>query len=209
MQNIYERDEWSKIKVMHPGGLDLTNSLIKLSGLENGRIMDIGCGCGTTVAYLRETGFDAVGVDLSDSLIARGLELYPDIPLYAADAESLPFSDEEFDASLMACSLSLMDIERALKECRRLVRRNGFLLISDLYCNDDSDGSSGKTLVGWRDAIEKQGFTLTHIENCSCVLSDFIAQILWDNGSLGVVAGCDKWMKSTIPGYFIASARKN
>lgn len=40
-------------------------ALLEAGRLPRGRALDIGCGTGTTVLYLAEQGYDAVGVDLS------------------------------------------------------------------------------------------------------------------------------------------------
>ncbi len=64
-------------------------SLLEGGRIPPGRALDLGCGTGTNVIYLKRHGFDAVGVDFSARAIAkarakvRAAQL--DIPLYVAD----------------------------------------------------------------------------------------------------------------------------
>ena len=50
----------------HPGGREHSLRMLELAALPPGaRILDMGAGAGETLALLRESGFDAVGIDLS------------------------------------------------------------------------------------------------------------------------------------------------
>ncbi|MBQ4017299.1 MAG: methyltransferase domain-containing protein, partial [Oscillospiraceae bacterium] len=50
----------------HPGGREHSLRMLELAALPHGvRILDMGAGAGETLALLRESGFDAVGIDLS------------------------------------------------------------------------------------------------------------------------------------------------
>ncbi len=64
-------------------------SLVEGGRIPPGRALDLSCGTGTNVIYLKRHGFDAVGVDLSARAIAQAREkaraAQLDIPFYAAD----------------------------------------------------------------------------------------------------------------------------
>jgi SAM-dependent methyltransferase len=47
--------------------------------LKGQRLVDFGCGRGTAVNFFHDTGYDAVGVDISETDIAAGRKLYPAI----------------------------------------------------------------------------------------------------------------------------------
>jgi arsenite methyltransferase len=122
--------------VLRPGGLALTDEMVAAAGLPAGaRVLDVGCGVGTTVAHLRRGhGLDAVGVDASELLLDAGHAQAAALPLIQAWGEQLPMAGGGFDAVLAECSLSLMpDMDGALAEFRRVLKPGGRLLWADIY----------------------------------------------------------------------------
>jgi ubiquinone/menaquinone biosynthesis C-methylase UbiE len=99
-----------------------------------GRVLDVGCGAGGALlpASLRvgATG-EAVGIDVSEGMVARTREAAAEAGLdwvraEVMDAASLEFPDESFDAVLCAFSLgSFADGDGALSEMRRVLRPTG------------------------------------------------------------------------------------
>src|SRR2546425_3026683 len=67
-----------------------------------GRILDIGCGAGRTTAALVREGYDTVGIDLSEQLLAAAQRRFPHLPLLRTDATDLSFSDGRFHAGLFS-----------------------------------------------------------------------------------------------------------
>ena len=109
---------------------ELVKKLIsKISLPPEPEILDLGAGTGINLKNLSSLGF-AVGVDYSLSAIEfcqrRGLK-----NLVLAKAEELPFKKASFD--LITC-LDLLehleDDEGFLRECQRILKPGGFLLIS-------------------------------------------------------------------------------
>jgi len=58
------------------------------------RVLDVGCGVGQVVARLKEAGFEAHGVDVSEPNIKRARQFSDRCQLY--DGRSLPFPDRHF-----------------------------------------------------------------------------------------------------------------
>ena len=108
----------------HPGGEALTRKLLEMAALSPCRILDMGAGCGQSVALLRSLGFDALGIDAqpcAEDLI-RGNIL------------SCPFPDGAFDAILTECAFYASgNTNAALLEASRLLRPGGKLLFSDVF----------------------------------------------------------------------------
>ena len=72
----------------HPGGEGHTRHMLELAELpQRARILDMGAGAGETLRMLRESGFDAVGIDLSP----RAAEVM------RADFLGAPFPEGSFD----------------------------------------------------------------------------------------------------------------
>lgn len=84
------------------------------------RILDVGCGSGVPVARaLATAGHHVVGVDISEVQISRARELVPDAEFINADAMSLDFPPESFDAVVSLYAL----IHLPLDEQQRLLAR--------------------------------------------------------------------------------------
>lgn len=99
--------------------------------------LDIGCGTGVFTLELARRGVNVTGIDhskemtsLADSLAAReGLS----IRFITGDAESLPFSDDEFDLVIAVTILCFAaDPDRLLREARRVLKPAGRLVLGEL-----------------------------------------------------------------------------
>lgn len=101
-----------------------------------GRILDLGCGAGLIATSLRRLGYETVGVDYNDEMVAEARrcakEAEVDSEFVQADASDLPFDDGSFDGVLMRNSLWCMeDAEKAYSEAIRVLRHKGVLLCAD------------------------------------------------------------------------------
>ncbi len=91
------------------------------------RVLDIGAGTGATTAALLSAGAHVVGTDLFFAMLRVDREQRP--PAVNADAASMPFAPESFDASAFAFVLSHLDAPRdALVEAARVTRCGGAVL---------------------------------------------------------------------------------
>ncbi len=116
-------------------------ALIKASGLKKGRILDIGIGgCGCMSFFLAKMGFDVIGIDRSPRAIhisrkdAKKKRFRGSFEAKLADAENLPFPDNDFDAVLSYHSMHHMDkVEKVIGEMCRVCKKRGLVLISDLH----------------------------------------------------------------------------
>ena len=100
------------------------------------RLLDYGCGYGRTLAELRDAGWrNALGVDFSGEMIARGRAEHPDLDLRRIDRVRLGEADGAFDVALLFAVLTTIPDEAeqdaVMAELRRLVRPGGLLYLSD------------------------------------------------------------------------------
>jgi arsenite methyltransferase len=234
---IYERIAAGGVKggFIRPGGVALTERALSLCAFAPGsRLLDVGCGTGATVEYLiGQHGFLAAGVDTSLPMLAHGRAKNPLLPLVRADGESLPFFDGEWDGVLAECSLSLTrDPDAALQECRRVLRRAGKLILSDVYVRNVlaipelralslhsclTGALSHDELMG---KLRNGGFAVLAWEDHSPALKHFAAQLILSQGSAQSLwcslMGADPLDGSRIEqavssakfGYFLAVAEK-
>jgi arsenite methyltransferase len=121
---------------LRPGGLDLTRHALSLCRLPaTARVLDVGCGLGATVNWLRRRKrMAAFGLDRSRVMLAGERHPYPGLPLVQADAGRLPFAAGRFDLVLAECVLSLLDApDIMLAECRRVTAPGARLVLTDIY----------------------------------------------------------------------------
>lgn len=116
-------------------------ALIKASGLKEGRILDIGMGdCGCMSFFLSRRGFDVIGIDHSPNAVhdsrkdAKKEKFKGTFEARLANAENLPFKDNEFDAVSAYHSIHHMDnLKKVISEMFRVCKTSGLILISDLH----------------------------------------------------------------------------
>ncbi len=136
--NLYESKDLQRVTgaTIRPGGIELTQKAVEYCGLGlNANVLDIGCGLGVTVEYLNTNqGLTAFGIDTSEILLQKGKQRTCGLPVSRAEALELPFAAGAFDAVFCECVLSILpDPSMALNEFRRILKPDGFLVISDLY----------------------------------------------------------------------------
>lgn len=95
------------------------------------RILDIGCGTGNQLLALAKFGFDLTGVDASEDMLDIAMSrLGNRCAFKAGRAEDLPFSDNEFDISLLINTLEFLDDPlAALIEAGRVTRRKVLICV--------------------------------------------------------------------------------
>ncbi len=141
MSNIY----LYKIKKDH-----LRENLIKytrktfelLPKYDNPRILDVGCGAGIpTIELAKLSGGHITGVDIDKSSLERFRKkvrktgLVDKIEIIEKSLFALDFPDESFDIIWAEGSISAIGFEESLKQLRRFLKLNGFLIIHDEISN--------------------------------------------------------------------------
>jgi SAM-dependent methyltransferase len=109
------------------------------------RVLELGCGTANNILFLRQEGFDAVGVDGSSSAIEIGRRLLEEkgqqAELLCQDFTDLSnFADEAFDLVIDRGSMThnrRADIYRTVAEVDRVLKDEGVFLshiFSDQHC---------------------------------------------------------------------------
>jgi len=124
------------LTVIHPGGFEATHKLLKSSHMDQGsKVLDIGCGKGTTSVLLAQKyGCNVVGLDQSEDLLhqatalAKRKGLENKVSFRVGDALNLPFADGEFDRAFGQAVLILVgDKKKAIQEALRVTKPGGYI----------------------------------------------------------------------------------
>lgn len=112
-------------------GSPLAAALVDFAGIAPGmRALDVGCGPGAlTGALVERLGADSVrAADPSEPFVAACRERFPSVEVVVAQAEALPYSDDEFDAALSQLVVNFMaDAEVGVAEMARVTRSGGVI----------------------------------------------------------------------------------
>jgi arsenite methyltransferase len=218
---------------LRPGGLELTRRALAFCALPAGaRVLDIGCGTGVTVHYLRgNCRLKACGLDRSTGMLGHARQRDPGLPLMRGEATHLPIGDHRLSAVMCECVLSLVeDTAAAWREFYRVLAPGGLLVLADVYARAPEHAGSLKSLPvtcclkgatsrdDLLDRMQQSGFTLLVWEDHSEALKRLAAQLVFACGSLqafwgatGVAALVNPYpaaVHRARPGYFLAVARK-
>jgi SAM-dependent methyltransferase len=101
------------------------------------KALDLCCGQGNVSEALARCGCDVTGVDFSPAMLTFANARVPNAVFISADAQELPFDNEEFDivvSNLGVCHVP--DQPRALLEARRVLRRGGRFAMT-VWCGPD------------------------------------------------------------------------
>jgi cytosine/adenosine deaminase-related metal-dependent hydrolase/ubiquinone/menaquinone biosynthesis C-methylase UbiE len=152
-----------------------------LPALRGKCVFEAGCGTGRWLGKLATRGPESLsGIDASSVMLDQARRKLDDtVQLHLGDCSSLPASDGSVDVLLSSFVLSyLLDLDKFVRECSRVLRPGGVLLLSDL--NSDTASSRGWSRsfrrggeyfeVPWFDrslalvvaAFQKSGFSLQH-----------------------------------------------
>jgi ubiquinone/menaquinone biosynthesis C-methylase UbiE len=118
----------------------------RMSGRVTGSILELGCGTGRVAIPVAKSGAHVVGIDRSESMLARGrmrvrrARVGSHVKLIRGDIRHLPFPDRSFPLVMAPYGIlqSLLDervLKATLKEVSRVLTKNGTFgleLVADL-----------------------------------------------------------------------------
>jgi len=106
-----------------------------LAHCPRGSGLDVGCGTGALAARLAAAGYEMVGVDPSEGMLAVLRERAPAVRAVTAAGTSLPFADGSFDVVISVAVMHHIadpgDVRRTLAEMVRVARPGGRVVVWD------------------------------------------------------------------------------
>ena len=145
----------------HPGGEEQTLHLLKSIELKKGmKALDLGAGEGETVRIMKAFGLNVQGVDL----VPRSSEVQQ------GDFLDLQYAADSMDLCISQCAFFVSrDQKNALSECWRVLKKGGFLLLSDL--------DTGNLL----EMAEQTGFTILRQEDQTLLWLEYYLEAIWND----------------------------
>lgn len=142
------------------------------------KILDIGYGSGYFLKAAAQADLDTYGVDISEEGMKIAQKTSPNSKLFIGKGEDLKFEDNFFDhVSCIGVLEHFMDIEKGIKEMKRVIKPGGTLLIlvpniNFLYWKfrsnkgtEQQDISEALMSLGqWRDKFTKEGLEVLKID---------------------------------------------
>lgn len=97
------------------------------------KVLDSCCGTGDLAIAAAQAGGQVTGIDFSRPMLERARRKAPELEWIEGDALALPFADGLFDAATVGFGVrNLAELDRGLRELRRVLRPGGRLAILEI-----------------------------------------------------------------------------
>jgi len=168
----------------HVGKKEIILDVLKRSvpGLDNARMLEIGCGNGSVLNYLRRNNINMEGCDLFREGLRLCRQRTGEVPLYQIDTLALPFKEEYEVIGLFDVLEHIEDDGKALSEIRKALRPGGYLILTVpayqfLWSKKDEKAHhrrrySKKDLIA---KLERSGFSVNKVTYFMCSLFPLLA----------------------------------
>ncbi|MFC0559751.1 class I SAM-dependent methyltransferase [Halalkalibacter alkalisediminis] len=126
------------IQSAHPGGKAATEAIFKKEEIsQKTKILDVGCGTGETASFLAHSFHcEVVAIDPHPTMLKKARERFRNdsvcIQLVEGSVEHLPFESETFDHIIIESVLTFVNVEKSLKECKRVLKEGGTLILNEM-----------------------------------------------------------------------------
>ena len=149
-QNIFEKSDLTLVDLIKADGFDsgagdhtveswqqFTDFIIQKMGIcDSHQVLDVGCGSGAFIMPISKVGVKVSGIDYSDSLIKLAKRVMPLGDFKVAEANHIPFENEQFDVvlshSIFQYFPSTEYAQKVISEISRVLAKKGKAAILDI-----------------------------------------------------------------------------
>jgi SAM-dependent methyltransferase len=143
-------------RVIHPGGRASTRALLRRAGIDStDRVLDVGCGVGTTaIEIARQYGASVTAVDIEPLMIQRSqahvaaAHLADRVTVEAGDICALAHPDNYFDVVIAEAVTMFVDRARAAAELTRVTRPGGKVLATEFCWREPPTDTAREVFLG-------------------------------------------------------------
>lgn len=91
------------------------------------RYLDVGCGIGGWILFLKEQGYNIEGVDIAARTVRALTEYDPELKVKVASMTAIPYEDNSLDGVLAIGTLEYVEdkVPKAIEEVRRVLKSGG------------------------------------------------------------------------------------
>jgi SAM-dependent methyltransferase len=156
------------------------------------RVLEVGGGEGELAAWIvQKLGAELVGVDQSERMVE--IQRGKGIDARVGDVQALPFADGEFDLAVAAWMLyHVRDVDRALAELARVLRRGGRLVAvtnSTDHLRELTDLAGLNRLMGDTEFRSENGAELMRRHFVRVERRDAFGWVTFDDAAMRAYAG--------------------
>lgn len=168
-----------------------------LSGKEDRKILDAGCGTGTMLEFLSEYG-TVTGLDSSSYALRLAARLGKEkgVELKEGDVSAMPFPDGTFDVVTLLDVLyhrAVKDDDIVVKECARVLKKGGILIVIDsafkflkTTYDDEAHVARRYELKKMKEKLEHEGFLIKKASHIFFFIFPAVAVVRFINNSLKI-----------------------
>jgi SAM-dependent methyltransferase len=128
-------------RVIHPGGRASTESLLRRAAISaDSRVLDVGCGVGTTpVEVARRFGANVTAVDVAPLMLERAAanvhaaDVAETVTVVPGDILDLDYANATFDVVIAEAVTMFVDRPRATSELARVAKPGGRVLATEFF----------------------------------------------------------------------------
>lgn len=143
-------------RVIHPGGRRSTEALLQRAGFQSGqRVLDVGCGVGTTaIEIARRFGANVMAIDISPLMLDRArtnvhrARLDEHVTVRHGDILALAFPDDTFDHVIAEAVTMFVDRPCAARELVRVCTPGGAVLTTEFLWRQPPSQVARDTFLG-------------------------------------------------------------
>lgn len=146
--------------------------------IPNGHALEIGCGNGNFLSYLKQHGWNVTGIDLSEHAARQAKENF-DIDVHVGELEKTPLKDSSYDFIRLSHVVEhFFDPVSSMKKVFELLKPGGIVYVEVPNVEGAGAQISGKYWYGWdaprhlfmfspksiSETLEKAGFEIVKLE---------------------------------------------
>jgi SAM-dependent methyltransferase len=128
-------------RVIHPGGRASTDKMLLRAGITaQSRVLDVGCGVGTTaVEIAKRFDADVTGVDIAPLMLeraganVRAADVADKVSVVPGDIRDLDYPDATFDVVIAEAVTMFVNRPRATAELARVTKPGGRVLATEFF----------------------------------------------------------------------------